>query len=228
MARLPASWQRTRVAGPVLGCRCRLSASGNFGGSSTLRDLNWWICAGLTLLASGDETGYTALCQEMIERVSDPGQGGWSLRLLTSGPSALAGGKPPVDRFLDRVFTDPVRRSTGTGALLLMRSGRFLEEGLRELERVFHDIKYSWTGFGSSDEDFDRSDLPAFLAIAHHRLGHPREAQTYLAQARSRLGQLKVERDGWARALATKLVTREAESLIQQVNDNLPTDPFAH
>ncbi len=86
----------------------------------------------------------------------------------------------------------------------------------------------TWSGFGHSDEEFDSRDLPAFLAIAHHRLGHRLEARKYLAEAKSRLRQLNVESDGRARALATKLVTHEAEALVERANDNLPTDPFAH
>jgi len=231
----PGQWRHHQRLGNALGWLGRyqdaafaFQRANKIAGSSAQKDLDWWTCTGLSLLASGDEKGYTALCQEMVERVRDPRQGAWSLRLLTSGPSALAGGKPPVERFLDRVSTDPSSRSSCTGALLLMRSGRFLEEDLRELERVLQDSRLSWWSFVSLDEDFGRSDLPPFLAIAHHRLGHPLEARKYLAEAKSRLSQLNVESDGWARALATTLVTREAEALIERVNDNLPTDPFAH
>ncbi len=231
----PGQWRHRQRLGNALGWLGRyrdavvaFKQARKLGGSSAQKDLEWWVCTGLSLLASGDEKGYTALCQEMVERVSDPRQGAWSLRLLTTGPSALAAGKPAVERFLDRVSTDPSSRSSCTGALLVVRSGKFLEEDLRVLERILQDSRFSWTGFVSLDEDFDRSDLPQFLAIAHHRFGHPLEARKYLAEARSRLRQLDVERDGWARALATKLVTREAEALIERANDNLPTDAFAH
>ncbi len=231
----PAQWRHHQRLGNALGWLGRYrdavvayEQARELGGSSAQKDLDWWTCTGLSLLASGDEKGYTALCQDMVERVSDPRQGAWSLRLLTTGPSALAGGTPALERFLDRVSTDPSSRSSCAGALLVVRSGKFLEEDLRVLERILQDSQVSWTGFVSLDEDLDQIDVPAFLAIAHHRLGHPLEARKYLAEARSRLSQLNVERDGWARALATKLVTREAEALIERANDNLPTDPFAH
>jgi hypothetical protein len=230
----PGQWRHHQRLGNALGWLGRYQDAAlafqrarKIGGWSVLRDLDWWTGTGLSLLASGDERSYTTLCQEMVEHVGDPRQGAWSLRLLTSGPSALAAGSPPVDRFLDRVFTEPLCRSTFAGALLLMRSGKFLEAGLQEWERNLQGSRAAWSGFCDLDEEFDRSDLPAFLAIAHHRLGHPLEARKQLAEAKSHLGQLNVERQGWARALATKLVAREAEALIEGVNDNIPTDPFA-
>ena len=108
-----------------------------------------------------------------------------------------------------------------------MRSGRFAT-GLRDLEPNPRLGPSGWSSFAEVDEVFDRRDLPAYLAIAHHHLGHPLEARRELAAARSRLAQVDGEKYHWTRALAIKLVTREAEALIERVNDDIPSNPFAN
>ena len=233
----PNQWRYHQRLGNALGWLGRYpEAASSFlqarkiGGSNVEKNLGWWIEEGLSMLASGDEKGYTKMCQEMLERVSEPRESGWSLTLLASGSSALTRGSPPVDRFLDQVFSDPAQRASCTGALLLIRSGRF-EEGLSVLNHELQDSAMSWSGFGGSDElALDRADLPAFLAISHHRLGHQAEARRCLAEARSHLAQIHGQRE-WALDLAIKLVTREAESLVDRENNKLPDvppDPFAH
>ena len=92
----PMQWRYHQRLGNALGWLGRyLDAAVSFlrareiGGSDTEKDLNWWTCAGLSLLASGNEQAHLMLCQEMLERVGQPRQGNWSLVLLTSGALRL-------------------------------------------------------------------------------------------------------------------------------------------
>jgi hypothetical protein len=95
----------------------------------------------------------------------------------------------------------------------LYRSGRFeesiqrLEEGIRR--RRGEGLPQDW----------------AFLALAHHRLGHHSEAGRWLDRLQSRQADAGPNR--FWEELEIRLLCREAEALIR-LDPIFPADPFAH
>ena len=98
----------------------------------------------------------------------------------------------------------------GTLGAALYRAGRF-EEAIRRLDE----------GIGGQDGQ----GLPqnwAFLAMAHHRLGHQAEARRWLDRFRN---DQAPEGGSYWNDLEIRLLRREAESLI--LDPAFPADPFA-
>jgi predicted Ser/Thr protein kinase/tetratricopeptide (TPR) repeat protein len=168
------------------------------------------------------------------------------LMLFTSGPWPREGWGPDIDAFVSEwIRTSPSWTQSHYSqsdwshiemnqsipqeaeAYRLMRAGRY-EAALH----ILRETEQKQIGL----LPFESYRLP-FLAILHHRLGNDVEARKYLEQARSWLREVEEKRsyhttwDGpvgirWDHVLAVKLVTREAEVLID--TPELPADPFAH
>ncbi len=65
----------------------------------------------------------------------------------------------------------------------------------------------------------------AFLAMAHHRLGHPDEARHWLDRLRNR--QRSTDPDQFWEELEIRLLHSEAEAVVLY-DPVFPADPFAH
>ncbi len=189
----PGQWRHRQRLGEALGGlgRYREAASAfqqalQIGGDRVKEDARWWSCTGLCLLASGDEKGYRELRHEMIERSIETQQFGRNILLLLSAGSSPLGNGPEVKRLLQLMGKEDPLESSEDGALILVRTGRN-REALKYLE------EYIDAGYGTSPDlryaDIDY--LIPFLALVHHRLGHPVKAREFLAKAMSTLASIE-------------------------------------
>jgi WD40 repeat protein/tetratricopeptide (TPR) repeat protein len=161
-----------------------------------------WRLLAVLYLRTGDAAGYRRACGGLLRRFPDRWDSPriqWDVPVCALAPGALADLTPALRVAAEEVkgrhpdLNWPHRRY---GALLY-RAGRF-EEALRELERA---VKRGGTPWD-----------PLFLAMCHHRLGHRKEANQWLARFRLDGHGYDTRWDG---QLELWLLHREAEALLK-------------
>jgi tetratricopeptide (TPR) repeat protein len=174
---------------------------------------------GLALLASGDRSGWQGATAALLDRLGstiNPRTANDVAWACSSGPDATGDSDRPLrlaeaaaqgaDEFLK---ADALR----TLGAVLYRTGRCDGAMLRLAEAI------QARGGEGGPADW------AFLAMAHHRLGHRAEARRWL----DRLREYRPSEDParlWDE-LEARVLRSEAEAVI--LNDRvLPADPFAH
>ena len=174
----------------------------------------------LVLLESGDREGWRGACAMLLDRFGwtiDPRAAGEVARTCALGPGAAADPAVPVrlaEVFAGSSWSGPekVNNALSTLGAALYRAGRS-DDAIRRLEEAIRT-----RGGAGAPRDW------AFLAMAHHRLGHRDEARRWLDQI---CGHYPSTDPGqfWDE-LEIRLLRREAEALI--VYDPVfPADPFA-
>jgi tetratricopeptide (TPR) repeat protein len=174
---------------------------------------------GLALLWSGDRAGWRTSNAALFDRfggASNPltaNQVAWACVL---GPEGTADPEVPV-RLAEAAVRDAPEFSKAnnmnTLGATLYRAGQYdlaiqrLEEGIRLRDGV------------SVPED------GAFLAMAHHRLGHRDEARRWLDRLRNR--QPSADPAQFWNELEIRLLRSEAEAVILY-DPIFPADPFVH
>jgi hypothetical protein len=182
----------------------------------------------LLLLRSGDLAGYRAGCSALVSRFGRDGRPGfvepvvWACAL---GADALADWRPVVQAVEAAVEQRPenaeLRKTLGAA---LVRAGKPREAiaAFQESIRV--------NGHGGNAFDW------LFLAMAHDRLGHSKEATAALATARDWIahGDERAVPDPyvmsplpWYTKLELELLLREAEAQISRPAPDLPAEVFA-
>ena len=165
---------------------------------------NWQCCA---LLAAGDRIGWERAIASLLDRFQGPmdyadsNDVAW---LCALGPYTVADPAVPV-RLAELAVrgagdsTDKATRLNTLGAALY-RAGRFDEANLRLEEAI---RVRGWEGV---PRDW------AFLALAHHRLGHRDEARRWLDRLREY--QPSTDPAQFWEELVTRLLRSEAEAVI--------------
>jgi hypothetical protein len=187
-----------------------------------------WQMHLLLLLRSGDLAGYRAGCSALISRFGRDGRPGlvepvaWACAL---GPDALADWRPVVQAVEAAVEQCPengeLRKTLGAA---LVRAGKQQEAiaALQESIRV--------NGHGGNAFDW------LFLAMAHDRLGHSKEASAALATARDWIAHgdergvpdpYVLSPSPWYTKLELELLLREAEGQITRPAPDWPAEVFA-
>jgi tetratricopeptide (TPR) repeat protein len=140
-------------------------------------------------------------------------------RVCAQGPSPLPDPEVPV-----RLAEAAIRNATEVGfdfkshffwntlGAALYRAGRY-DEAIRRLEE------------GIQAAGVERSSDRAFLAMAHHHLGHHDEARRWLNRLRENQPGMEL-RGSWYE-LEVRLLRSEAEAVILY-DPVFPDDPFAH
>jgi Flp pilus assembly protein TadD len=167
--------------------------------------------------AKDDKPGFQAACADMLKQFAHTEDAttanfvAWSCAL---GPDALTDFRPAIALAQKAVKID-AKSAQFTSALgaILYRAGQFAaaRQELEAADRL------------ASTTDARRSP-PAyawfFLAMTHHRLAHPDEAQKWLDKARAETDTALKERDAgtatlpWNRRLILTLLRREADELL--------------
>ncbi len=172
----------------------------------------------LYLLGAGDLDGYRATCatlRRLVPRDADPGLALYLVSLLSRGPAGSADPSDLVvsaERAIAGLPAEEVLQAQRYVGAALFRAGRFAE-AVERLER-------NPPTAGPAGRRWDW----AFLAMAHHRLRHDREARDYLDRLRTaapapgplrHLDQLELE-----------VLRREAEAVVW-LDPVFPAQPFA-
>lgn len=175
----------------------------------------------LLYLKLREEVDHRVACQSMLTRFADTEDPlaasftAWTCALIPDSvddyssvvtlAAKATSEKPNSDQFLN-----------SHGAVLFC-AGRY-EEAIERLTELVNRREQS---------DIQPNSSPAytwyFLAMTHHSLGHSREAQNWLNKANEWTEQALSNRDNprpWNRRLTLVLLRTEAESLIEQNEDN--------
>jgi WD40 repeat protein/Flp pilus assembly protein TadD len=170
-----------------------------------------WYRHALLCLHLGDRAGYSAACATMLKRfgkVKDPSvanQIAWTCALA---PDALADLTLAVDLTRMAVRTNPKEWAMhNTLGAVLYRAGQDAD-AIKELNKAIR-----LNPAGGTVHDF------LFLAMAHHRLGKPADARSWLEKAAQ--AHAKQVPAFWADRLEWQLLHREAETLLKSP----PPDP---
>jgi tetratricopeptide (TPR) repeat protein len=158
---------------------------------------------------------YRKVCSDLLQgfgktdRPDDAATVAWACSLTPDAAADLA----PLAAALERAAAKPndFRYHRQFGAALY-RTGRF-EAAIHELQR---DLRFNTDGSATLDW--------LFLAMAHHRLGHAADAQTWLDKATQRLEQDDREQSKptgrarllWSIRLEAQVLRREAEELLKK------------
>jgi len=182
----------------------------------------------LLRLHASDIAGYRAGCAALVSRFKGDNRPGfvepvaWACAL---GPEALADWRSlarAIEAAVKQRPENPELRKTLGVALVRAGRPRQAIAALEESIRV--------NGHGGNAFDW------LFLALAHHRLGHAKEASTALATARDWIahGDERAIPDPylwsplpWQTKLELELLLREAEAQIIGASADLPADVFA-
>jgi tetratricopeptide (TPR) repeat protein len=162
----------------------------------------------LTLLEAGNKAGVRRACEDLLKRFgksTDPAQAKTVVWYCVLAPDAVADHEALVRLAEAALAGHPEtgkERSDVLKALgaALFRAGRF-EEAIRRLDESVQ----------TRDEEGDPKGF-AFLALAHHRLGHRDEAQRWLDKLVASLPKEGFE-FSWD-DVVIRILHREAESLI--------------
>ena len=166
---------------------------------------------GLMHLLNGDRPSYQAVCRRLIAHAGagDPpavasNNIAWSCAV---GPDALEDYRRPIQLAESSVASRPEPNRLNTLGAILYRAGEF-SAAIEKLER-------SVAIHGAGGTAYDA----VFLAMAHHRLGHPAEAREWLrrAGAPASTGMHKPDESGpssWIPRLELELLRREASALL--------------
>jgi WD40 repeat protein/tetratricopeptide (TPR) repeat protein len=168
-----------------------------------------WYRRALLQLAQGDEAGYRATCQRALARLGsteDPRTANMVAWTCALAPGAVPDLTVPVRLSEKAVASQP--KASGwlnTLGLILYRAGR-CEEAVQRLNEAI-----AAGGKGGTVDDW------LFLAMAHQRLGHTREARQWLSkavpQAKQELAASPPPR--WFERLELELLRREAEKVVR-------------
>jgi WD40 repeat protein/Flp pilus assembly protein TadD len=164
--------------------------------------LRVWQRYSMVHLQQGDRDGYCKACMSLFERFGKvTAWGNYIAWTCAIGPDALPDLKPAVElaRFAVRASPADANVRNTLGAILY-RTGQHMD-ALAELNAA---IKLN--SRGGTPLDF------LFLAMVHHRLGHPKEARESLDQARQALE--KSPPLFWEQ-VELRLLHREAEALLR-------------
>jgi WD40 repeat protein/tetratricopeptide (TPR) repeat protein len=160
---------------------------------------------GLLRLQLADQAGYRRACARMLERFGRTEDAETANSLAWAcvlGPHAVADLDQPVKLAEKAVGQANSREHLTTLGAALYRAGK-LDAALRRLNEA---IKVG----GKGGDAFDW----LFLAMAHHRLGHAKEASLWLQKAVKDIDDPRGTID-WDHRLTLQLLRREAEALIQ-------------
>jgi tetratricopeptide (TPR) repeat protein len=171
----------------------------------------------LSLLAAGDNEGLRRARSDMLNRFHQPATQ-WMANPVAWYSVLVAGEEPNFGesvRLAELAVNGApeVHKAVFLNTLgaALYRAGRF-EEAVRRLDDGIQKRR------GVSG-----AEAWVFLALAHHRLGHHKEARLWLDRFRDYLP----DRAGFWRELEIRLLRSEAEAVI--LYDSIfPDDPFAH
>ena len=152
-----------------------------------------------------DTDGYRQACREMFARLPKtmtPGDASWTTWVSVLGPDAL----PDMNPLLQLSRPDPVRNGNQGSNIsaVLYRKGEY-QEAIKDLEP-----RLPKTG---EVDPIKWWSTHVFLAMAHHRAGHAKEAQEYLAKVRQ-----SVSKDRplyWNERLPRDILLSEAEAMIE-------------
>ncbi len=144
------------------------------------QDRNAWLSYARLLVARGDRDGYRRLCSrilDLLEKGAEPSLACEAGRLLGLVPCPTA----DAERFLRlarSTLSDPAQKHSYRLALGLAeyRAGRWLPARDAVRDFMAKESHNAWLGH-------------PLLAMIEHRLGHAKEANEQLAQARDRLDQ---------------------------------------
>ena len=182
-------------------------------------DLNLRHELSRALLWSGDWVGWRRSNAALLDRfgaTSNPHTARMVARACVLGPDATADPEMPV-RLAEaalRAAGEPDKVAyMSTLGTALYRAGRFAD-AIRRLDET------NQLQGGDSHPVFC-----AFLAMAHHRLGHPLEARRWLDRLRAHRPSSDPA-EFWPE-LQIRLHLREAEAVILY-DPEFPADPFAH
>jgi tetratricopeptide (TPR) repeat protein len=183
--------------------------------------LRVWHC--LALLAAGDRVGWERAIAGLVDRFQGPmnpwwGSAGMVAWICILGPDRLPDPDVPL-RLAEAAIRNAAEEGFGykqSGFLTtlggaLYRAGRY-DEAIPPLQEG---IRVVWGGA----RDY------AFLAMAHHRLGHREEALRWLDRLRQY--QPSIDPAQFWYNLAGRLLRSEAEAVIIY-DPAFPDDPFAH
>jgi tetratricopeptide (TPR) repeat protein len=182
-------------------------------------DLRYWQC--IAHLAAGDRIGWEQAIASLLDRFQGPmtsDDNNIIAGLCILGPYTVADPESPVRlaqsalQGLDQTDADNPNVLNTLGAALY-RAGRF-DEAIRCLEDA---MKARGGGQGHP------TDWP-FLAMAHHRLGHPAEARRWLARLRDDRAIADPARP-WDE-VELRLLRSEAKAVVLY-DPAFPDDPFA-
>lgn len=170
------------------------------------------------LLKQGDRAGLRHACSDLLARygtTTNPNNANTAAWSCALGPEAVADREAPV-RLAEAALAafPPAQKPIVMNTLgaALYRAGRFeeslhwLEEGIRK--RGGESLPQDW----------------AFLALAHHQLGHRAEALRWLEQFRSY--QPIENPNAFWNEMEIRLLRSEAESVLLY-DPVFPSDPFA-
>jgi tetratricopeptide (TPR) repeat protein len=186
-------------------------------------DLRFWHCH--ALLAAGDRVGWERAIANLLERFPGPLHPRWVEAdmvpsLCALGPCSIPDPEVPV-----RLAEAAIRNATvagfdfkphnflGTLGAALYRAGRY-DEAIRRLKEQVQ----AQNGLG-------RPADWAFLAMAHHLLGHRQEARRWLDRLRQDQLSTAAPIYFWF-DLQNRLLRSEAEAVILY-DPVFPDDPFA-
>jgi tetratricopeptide (TPR) repeat protein len=172
-----------------------------------------WYDAATVNLSLGDIDRYNAACRQMLERFEkreDP-----QVADIIAKSCALAPDSVPdfarVERLAERCVT-------GTEGHRFRR-WFVLTKGLTDYRAGRHEQAIEWLERFAPRARGTHSDATAFaaLAMAHHRLGHAKEARASLDAARAVVAKMQPDAgspDGWRDWLHCEILCREAEQVL--------------
>jgi WD40 repeat protein/tetratricopeptide (TPR) repeat protein len=193
LGRARASARAAAAASSTLGA---LSAPFNYSPLSAAAPFPW----------QGDLSDYRRICAELLHdfgRTADAGTADNVAFLCVLCPQAVKDPALPVQLARKAVDSDPDNRSyRETLGAALYRAGDF-EAAVRELKRAVQ-----------MDRSGGSVEAKLFLAIAYHRLGRPKTAKDWFAQAAEQLREVS-QPPSWSVWLLWQLLGEEAEALLQ-------------
>jgi tetratricopeptide (TPR) repeat protein len=180
-----------------------------------------WNC--LALLAAGDRLGWQRAIADLLDRFPGPMHPFWEDADVVAWLCAQGPYPPPDPEVPVRLVEAAIRNATEAG-FDFKRHG-FLNTLGKALYRAGrYDEAIHWLEEGIQAAGRERSADWAFLAMAHHRLGHRREARHWLDRLRE--NQPGTELLGSWYELEVRLLRSEAEAVILY-DPVFPDDPFA-
>jgi tetratricopeptide (TPR) repeat protein len=182
-------------------------------------ELGWnrahnWYRKALAELGSGNVEKYRQSCATILERfgqTKEPYAAHWAAWTCVLAPNAVEDVGQAVKLAEQGAGRDDKSdRYVSTLGAILYRAGRF-EQAVEQFSKL--------TDKWDAGKELPTRTSPAytwfFMAMAHHRLGHPEEASTWLGKAVERAEKEIASDASWNRKLTLRLLRTEAESMIK-------------